>query len=904
MWIVRIALDRPYTFVVLSLLVLILSPLVILRTPTDIFPNINIPVIAVVWTYTGLNAEEMEGRLTSSYERSLTTLVDNIQHIESTSYNGIALVKIFLQPGASLDTANAQVTAASQLLLRQAPPGTEPPEILNYSASNVPILQLGLSGDNLSEQQLNDLGLNFLRTQLVTVPGATIPYPYGGKQRQVTIAFNPARLQAKGLSPTDVLNAVNAQDLVLPSGTAKISQFEYDVRTNAAPRTIEQLNDLPIRTVGGATIYLRDVATVNDGFAPQTNIVRLNGQRGVLVTVLKAGNASTINVVDDIRALLPRVEQTMPPQLHIRAIGDQSIFVKAAVSDVVREAVIAACLTALMILLFLGSWRSTLIIAVSIPLSILTSVMVLSALGETINIMTLGGLALAVGILVDDATVTIENMERYLEDGQPLREAILNGASQIAVPALVSTLCICIVFVPMFLLQGVARYLFMPLAEAVVFAMLASYFLSRTLVPTMAMYLLRRKPHGPARSHNPLAVFQRGFERGFERTRYAYRELLTLLVRRRRVFIPGFLACCLALFALGPWLGQDFFPNTDSGQFILHLRAKTGTRIEETARLADQVETAMRRVIPARELDAIVDNIGLPYSGMNLTHTATGVLGAADADIMVSLKPDHHPTASYLTAIRRMVAQEFPGVTFYSLPADMITQILNFGMPSPIDIEIDGANVRDNRVVADQNSRRGASSAGRGGCTHPAALRLPGLRHRRRPHQGAAERTDRARRRGQPTGNAKRQLPDRADVLPQLEERGELSGCSADATIRHPVSARHPEHPDHWLVGQPGDPRRCRHDLPLAGDGGGGSLQHPTRRRCLRQCARARPWRGGAAHPAHRCGQQRPPAAWQLRDHPRPARNHARRLYQLGRRAGLLDPARLSTDRCELPVLA
>ena len=702
MWIVRIALDRPYTFVVLSLLILILSPLVILRTPTDIFPNINIPVIAVVWTYTGLNAEEMEGRLTSAYERSLTTLVDNIQHIESTSYNGLALVKIFLQPGASLDTANAQVTAASQLLLRQMPPGTEPPEILNYSASSVPILQLGLSGDNLSEQQLNDLGLNFLRTQLVTVPGATIPYPYGGKQRQVMIAFNPSLLQAKGLSPTDVLNAVAAQDLVLPSGTAKISQFEYDVRINSAPRTLEQLNDLPIRTVGNATIYLRDVATVSDSFAPQTNVVRQNGKRGVLVSILKAGNASTIDVVNDIRALLPRVEQTLPPQLHIRPIADQSIFVKAAVADVVREAVIAACLTALMILLFLGSWRSTLIIAVSIPLSILTSVLVLSALGETINIMTLGGLALAVGILVDDATVTIENMERYLEEGQPLREAILNGASQIAVPALVSTLCICIVFVPMFLLQGVARYLFMPLAEAVVFAMLASYFLSRTLVPTMAMYLLRPKPHGAARSGNPLTVFQLGFERGFERTRYAYRDLLTLLVRRRRVFIPGFLACCLALFALGPSLGQDFFPNTDSGQFILHMRAKTGTRIEETARLADQVEATMRRVIPARELDTIVDNIGLPYSGMNLTHTATGVIGPADADIMVSLKPDHGPTAGYLAAIRQVVARQFPGVTFYSLPADMITQILNFGMPAPIDIQIDGADVSDDRVVADQ----------------------------------------------------------------------------------------------------------------------------------------------------------------------------------------------------------
>ena len=700
MWIVRLALDRPYTFIVLALLILILSPVVILGTPTDIFPNINIPVVAVVWTYSGLNPEEMEGRLTTAFERSLTTLVDNIQHIESTSYNGLALVKIYLQPNASLDTANAQVTAVSQLMLRQMPPGTEPPEILNFSASSVPILQLGLSGPGLSEQELNDLALNFLRTQLVTVPGAVVPYPYGGKQREMMINLDPKLLQAKGLSPADVLGAVSKEYLVLPSGTVKISQFEYDVHVNGTTRTIAELNDLPIKSVGNAMIYLRDVATVSNGFAPQTNVVRQNGRRGVLVSIIKSGDASTISVVNGIRAMLPRVALTLPPQLRIEPLGDQSIFVKAAIDSVIKEAVIAAGLTALMILIFLGSWRSTLIIAVSIPLSILSSIMVLSFLGQTINIMTLGGLALAVGILVDDATVTIENMERYLEEGHAKHDAILTGASQIAVPALVSTLAICIVFVPMFLLGGVARYLFVPLAEAVVFAMIASYILSRTLVPTMAMYLLRAKSSTPSR--NPLARLQQGFERQFERFREAYHRAVTVLVRRRAVFAPAFLLCCVAVFALTPWLGQNFFPNTDSGQFTLHMRAKTGTRIEETARLADLVETKIRAIIPADEIGAILDNIGLPYSGMNLTHETSGVIGAADADIMVSLKENHRPTAGYVKTIRAALAQAFPGVTFYSLPADMITQILNFGLPAPIDIQISGSDIYANRVVADR----------------------------------------------------------------------------------------------------------------------------------------------------------------------------------------------------------
>jgi multidrug efflux pump subunit AcrB len=720
MWIVRTALDRPYTFVVLALLILILSPLVIIATPTDIFPNINIPVVAVGWTYTGLAPEEMEGRITTVYERSLTTLVDNIQHIESTSYNGLAIVKIYLQPNSSIDTANAQVTAASQMLLRQLPPGTQPPLVINFSASSVPILQLGLSGEGMSEQALNDLGLNFLRPQLVTVPGSVIPYPYGGKQRQVMINLNPNLLQSKGLSPSDVLNSAAMQYLVLPSGTAKISQFEYDVRMNATPRTVQQLNDLPIKTVGNATIYLRDVATVSDGFAPQTNVVRQDGRRGVLVTILKAGTASTIDVVNGIRGMLTRVEQTLPPQLHIQPLADQSIFVKAAVAGVIREAVIAACLTALMILLFLGSWRSTLIIAVSIPLSILTSIMALSFLGQTINIMTLGGLALAVGILVDDATVTIENIERYLEQRQGLRHAILNGASEIAVPALVSTLCICIVFVPMFLLHGVARYLFVPLAEAVMFAMLASYVLSRTLVPTMAMYLLRAKPHEATHSRNPLVRFQQAFEHRFERARHAYRGTLTMVVRHRAIFIPGFLSCCAVVFLLVPFLGQDFFPTTDSGQFILHMRAKTGTRIEETARLADLVEDDIRRIIPATDMDTILDNIGLPYSTINLTHTASGVIGAADADIMVSLKPDHRPTADYVKAIRADLARKFPTASRHDQPG------VEFWPASPNRCADRWYRPRSQPRGRQPYPRSGTRGAGYCRCTHPAGLRLSG----------------------------------------------------------------------------------------------------------------------------------------------------------------------------------
>jgi multidrug efflux pump subunit AcrB len=698
MWIVKLALTRPYTFIVFALLIFVLSPLIILRTPTDIFPNIDIPVISVAWTYTGLNPEDLEARLTTPYEKVLTTLVDNIEHIESTTYNGSNVIKIFLQPHTSVDRANAQVVGASQFALRLLPPAVQPPEIINFSASSVPILQLGLSGKGLSEQQLNDLALNFIRTQLITVPGAVIPLPYGGKQRQVMINMDHNRMQARNISPTDVLNAVNGENLILPSGTVKLGKSELDVRTNTSPRTVAELNDLPIKQVGSTTIYLRDVATVSDGFQVQTNVVRKDGRRGVLMSILKAGNASTLSVVSGVKKLLPRVATIVPPALTMTPLADQSIFVSNAVSGVIREGVIAAGLTGLMILLFLGSWRSTLIIAVSIPLSILTSIMVISLLGETINIMTLGGLALAVGILVDDATVTIENIERVLHEGGSLFDGILKGAAQIAVPALVSTLCICIVFLPMFLLDGVARYLFVPLAEAVVFAMLASYVLSRTLVPTLAMYLLKSKSH-QSDSPNLFARMQRSFERGFERIRTAYQGLLTSLLANRKLFIPGFLGLCLAGFLLVPWLGQDFFPDTDSGQFILHVRGRTGLRIEESARLFDLVEESIRQIIPEKEMASVLDNIGLPYSPMNTMHSTSGVLGASDGDVMVSLQQKHRPTADYIRQLRSELPRKFPDATFYFLPADIVTQILNFGLPAPIDVQIEG-----NDVVASQQA--------------------------------------------------------------------------------------------------------------------------------------------------------------------------------------------------------
>jgi multidrug efflux pump subunit AcrB len=674
---------------------------VILRTPTDIFPNINIPVVSILYQYSGLGAEEMEQRITSVYERILTTTVNDIEHMESQSLNGIAVVKVFFQPGVQVSAAVAQLTASSQPAIRQMPPGITPPLVISYSASSVPILQLALSGQGLSEQQLNDFGTNFIRQSLATVPGAAVPWPYGGKQRQIMIDLQPAAMQAQGLSPSDVVSAVTAQNLILPAGTSKIGEFEYDVDLNASPKTVQELNDLPVKATSGNTIYIHDVAHVRDGFSPQTNVVRRDGMRGSLLTVQKVGATSTLDIVQRVKDALPAIRAALPPELRIEPLADQSLFVRAAVNGVIREAVIAACLTAMMILLFLGSWRSTLIIAISIPLSILTSIVCLSMLGETINIMTLGGLALAVGILVDDATVTIENIERNFEEGKDLHEGILDGAAQIAVPALVSTLCICIVFIPMFFLTGVARYLFIPLAEAVVFAMLASYVLSRTLVPTLAMYLLRAHGHQAKPSAwNIAARFQKWFEQAFNRTRDAYHRLLTSLVAIPWLFLPLFLGGCTAVFALFPWLGQDFFPSTDAGQIKLHVRTKTAMRIEETANVCDQIEAAIRRSIPPSEVSSIIDNIGLPYSSINLSYSTSAPIGTMDADVLVSLKEDHHPTDDYVREMRKTLPREFPGVQFAFLPADIISQILNFGLPAPIDVQVIGLDIDANRVYA------------------------------------------------------------------------------------------------------------------------------------------------------------------------------------------------------------
>jgi multidrug efflux pump subunit AcrB len=707
MWIVRLALRRPYTFVVLAIVILSGGVLSILNTPKDIFPNINIPVISVLWSYNGLSAQQMADRIVSIDERFMTTTVNDIEHMESQSWDGRAIIKIFFQPGADIATALSQVTATSQPALRQLPPGATAPLVIQYSASSVPVLQLGLSGSGLSEQQLFDVGVNFIRTQLATVEGAAIPWPYGGKQRQVQVDLNTAELQAKSLSPSDVVNAIGNQNLILPTGTSKIGPFEYDVETNGSPLTTRELNDLPVKTVGNTVIYVRDVAHVRDGFPPQTSIARVNGQRAAVMSVIKFGKASTLDIISRVKQVVESLKPALPPQLKIDFLSDQSLFVRAAIQGVVREAIIAACLTAAMILLFLGSWRSTLIIAVSIPLSILTSLILLGALGESINIMTLGGLALAVGILVDDATVAIENINRNMAMGKELEQAIMDGSQQIAVPAFVSTLSICIVFVPMFFLAGVARHLFVPLAEAVVFAMLASYALSRTLVVTMAKYLLRGEQQDPgkleaeARGHL-LSRWQLMFERGFDRVRHGYRERLRACLNRRGAFALLFLAAGLLSFLLYPWLGADFFPSVDSGQFTLHMRARTGTRIEETAQICAWVEDYIRQQVPQREIASIIDNIGLPYSSINLSYSNSAPVGTGDADIFVTLQPEHHPTAEYVSGLRKGLARRFPGIEFYFLPADMVSQILNFGLPAPIDVQVVGSNVDANRRFANQ----------------------------------------------------------------------------------------------------------------------------------------------------------------------------------------------------------
>jgi multidrug efflux pump subunit AcrB len=717
MWIVKVALQRPYTFIVLAILILLLGLFSIARTATDIFPSIKIPVVAAIWSYTGLQPRDMANRIVLQTERTAQTTVNDVEHTESQSLNGISVVKYFFQPHADEVLSYAQITGVSQTALRQVPPGTTPPFILAYDASTVPIIQLALSSDSLSEAQIFDLANNIIRTDLATIPGAAIPYPYGGKQRQVQVDLDAQALRSKGLSGDDVTAAITAQNLILPAGTQKIGDLEYYINLNASPQKIEEMNDLPVGASNGTVVYLRDVGHVRDGYPPQTNIARLSGRRAVLMSVLKTGNNSTLDIINAIKSKLPQVREELPPTMKVEPIGDQSVFVRAAVSGVIREATIAAALTGLMILLFLGSWRSTLIIFISIPLSMLASIACLSALGETINIMTLGGLALAVGILVDDATVTIENINSHLEEGQDVEDAILQGAQQIALPALVSTLAICIVFVPMFLLAGIAKFLFIPLAEAVVFAMLASYLLSRTLVPTLSKYWLKKhdqknKEGGPADRAAPKGNFlkrlQAGFERAFERTRDRYHALLDTALHSgfkfAGIFLAAMVASAILAFPFGryvPGLGQDFFPVVDSGQIKLHLRARTGLRIEETAALCDRVETVIRRVIPAGELQSIVDNIGLPYSGINLSYSTSAPIGPSDADIFVSLKEDHHPSDGYVQTLRRTLGAEFPSTMFAFLPADIVSQTLNFGLPSPLDIQVVGLNVTANLAYAD-----------------------------------------------------------------------------------------------------------------------------------------------------------------------------------------------------------
>ena len=710
---VRIALSRPYTFVVMALLLMIVGPLAALRTSTDIFPNIGIPVIGVVWNYTGLPPDQMSGRITTPFQRALTTTVNDIEHIAANSYNGMGIIKIFFQPNVDIRTANAQVTAIAQTMIRQLPAGATPPLILNYSSSTVPIIQLALSGEGLTEQNLADLGINQLRTPLVTVPGAAIPYPFGGKQRQIQIDLVPNALQALGLSGQDVAQALAVQNLITPVGTQKIGNFEYNIQLNNSPLKIQELGNLPIKAVNGAMVYIRDVATVRDGNPPQTNIVHVDGARSVLMMVLKAGSISTLDIIAGIKQKIIDVKDALPPTLKVGLIGDQSIFVRGAIAGVAFEGILAAALTSVMILLFLGSWRSTLIIAVSIPLSVMGSIVMLSLIGETLNIMTLGGLALAVGILVDDATVTMENINWHLEQGKEVEPAILDGADQIATPAFVSMLCVCIVFVPMFFLTGVSRFLFVPMAEAVMFAMIWSFILSRTLVPTMAKYMLHphsRDEHGnplpPAPTKNPLVKFQRAFEAHFEKVRADYRDLLAMVLGRRPVFVVGFLAFICASFLLVPFLGRNFFPSVDTGQILIHVRNQIGTRVEETANRLAEIQKEIRTIIPPGEIETIADNIGMPISGINMTYNNTGLIGTQDGDIQIKLREGHRPTEDYVRDLRGKLPRAFPGVSFAFLPADIVSQILNFGSPAPIDLQIRGANFAANYAYANSLLRK------------------------------------------------------------------------------------------------------------------------------------------------------------------------------------------------------
>jgi multidrug efflux pump subunit AcrB len=714
-WIVQIALRRPYTFVVFAFLIAIFGVLAARRTPVDIFPNIDIPVVSVVWTYNGLLPNDMSSRVIYFYERYITAQVGDIEHLESQSLNGYGVVKIFFQKNVNIAAALAQVTAASQTVLKLLPPGITPPYVLSYNASSVPILQLALSSKKLPQMQLFDFGQNFIRPQLATVAGAAVPSPYGGKILQVQIDLDQDAMQAHNVSADDLVNTITTQNLILPAGDQKLGKFDWNVALNASPTQLEEINDLPVKKVNGTIIYVRDVSYVHAGSPPQTNLVRLNGSRAVLMTILKAGSASTLSVIEGIKSLLPRVEESLPSSLNLRAVGDQSIFVKAAVFGVVREAALAALLVGAMIFIFLGSWRSTVIILVEIPLAILFSLTAISWQGESVNVMTLGGLALAVGILVDDGTVTIENINYHLEQGKPIGPAIMDGAQQIVIPAFVTLLCLCIVFVPMFQLGGVAGYLFRPLAEAVVFALIGSFLLSRTLVPTMANYLMRGHHGGHAhsdartpepQSRNPLRSFQQAFDDRFARVRAGYRSLLLLALGRPKSFIAGFLACVVVSFALWPFLGQNFFPAVDSGQILMHIRAQSGTRIEETARLFDLVEQVVRQTIPPAQLDNIVDNIGLPFSGINMAYQNTGTIGPEDGDALIGLKEDHAPTESFVKELRTILPQKFPGATFSFLPADIVSQILNFGLPAPIDVQVIGNDRAANYSYATELLKR------------------------------------------------------------------------------------------------------------------------------------------------------------------------------------------------------
>ncbi len=698
---VALALRRPYTFIVMAMLIVLATPFALRNMATDIFPEIDIPVISIIWNFGGLSAQEMGQRIAGQSERGLSTTVNDIEHIESRSLAGITVIKVFFQPGANIQTAIAQVVAAMQPQVRQLPPGITPPLVIKYSASSIPVMQVAMSSPTLPENAVFDAAVNQLRPQLVTIPGVAIPFPYGGKIRVISVDLDLPAMQARGLAPADVVNAVNAQNLILPSGTAKFGDIEYSVKMNASPDAIRGLNDLPVRSGGGATTYVRDVAQVRDGFSPQTNVVRQDGERGVLLSILKNGGASTLDIVDNLRARLPVATQILPPDIKVATLFDQSVFVKAAVMGVVLEALIAAGLTALMVLLFLGNWRSTLIIALTIPLSIMASVLVLRMVGETLNLMTLGGLALSVGILVDQAIVTIENIERHLHLGRPLEEAILVGAEEIGVPAFVATVCICIVFVPMFFLSGVARFLFVPLAEAVVFAMIASYILSRTLVPTLVMLLMRGTEAGADAGGNGLLQrLYRAFDAQFERVRRAYALLLSVLLGRRRSFSLVFLAFCALSCLLYPFLGRDFFPSSDTGQVRLHLRAPTGTRIEETARIADAVEAVIRELVPPTELETILDNIGVPNSGINLSYSNAGTIGTFDGEIFLSLRHGHRPSEEIVTLLRSELPKRFPGIEFFFQPADIVTQILNFGLPAAIDVQFSGANTVKNSELA------------------------------------------------------------------------------------------------------------------------------------------------------------------------------------------------------------